>query len=435
MAGVGKDIKPAINLSAATAISVKLKAVSSTPIPVGQTLQARIYIKTDTAQYVWAAPEGLTAFTDLVLDNWVKVSIPVAQFTQTSGSPKWTEFTQIGLQFSTYGGLVYTGKIQIDSVLAATGAGALMISDFEDIVHGWKEQDVGGTLGAVITSITVPGGPDLRASGGGMKLTIEGLDGKQVGTSWPNQTAVGKQIVPLDISGNNTIGVLVYADQAIPAGSALQARIYIKTGTTWVWSTTKNYTDLAGKQWNTLVAKKSDLVQTDGSPIADPTMVKEIGIQLFTWNHTFTGTIYVDNFFTDEETIFGFDDILGWAEVDVGQTKNVVLKKIELVPDVAAITGVGVIRAALPGRASKQMAVTATPGGKMTIRYAVTGPGAVAAQLFAPNGALAATLFTGAATGPSALNWTGMAPVGSGTYYARVTGPGINATQMIRVLK
>jgi hypothetical protein len=434
-AGMGKDIKPAIDVSNATSLSVKLRAVADTPIPAEQTLQARIYVKTDTVEYIWATPEGATAFTDLTLDTWVELDVPLAEFMQSSGTPKWTELTQVGVQLSTYGGLVFSGQIHIDDFVAKTAADPVVISDFEDITHGWKEQDVGGTLGAVITGISIPGASAVVAGGGGMKLTVEGLDGSEVGGTWPNQTAVGKVTIPTDISTAENIGVLIYPDAEIPAGSALQARIYIKTGEDWTWSTTESFTDLVGRQWNKVVVKTSDLVQVSGEAMADPTQMREIGIQFFTWNMTFTGTIYVDNFFTDQETLFDFEDITGWSEVDVGQTLDVVLTSVEQVADVASLTGVGILHPRAAATLSGGQMLVSTAGRSMTVRYAVSGAGRVSAGLYSLDGSLVAQLFDTPAAGAGAAAWTGQLPVSSGTWCIRVVGPGLNSAQTLQTVR
>jgi hypothetical protein len=58
----------------------------------------------------------------------------------------------------------------------------------------------------------------------------------------------------------------------------------------------------------------------------------------------------MDNFMIDGVTKFDFEDIVGWEEVDVGQTLGVVITAIEQVPDIAAVTGVGALERLFPAQ-------------------------------------------------------------------------------------
>lgn len=189
------------------------------------------------------------------------------------------------------------------------GAGAQgAVSRLVDGAEGpmtWENGKLGDS--AVIKSLTAsPAGP--MAGTKSILVQLDSLDGTQdtATLGWPRQAGVQTNAIPancVDMTKAKRISVSVRAVQADPPGFAwLQARIYLKTGPAWLWHTTEGLegkegmTNILDTGWITIERDVGDFYAAGDTAagIQNPEQLRSIGVQFFTYNGPWTGTIQID---------------------------------------------------------------------------------------------------------------------------------------------
>lgn len=309
------------DFSGATHISIQLMATGG-EIPAGSALQARIFLK--TGAWTWSTTSGARPFIDLKKDKWVTLNVPIKDF-NAEAIEDITNVNELGLQFQTYE-MVYTGEIVFDDVVLKKPGGNDTLFNFELGIDGWAESQVTSDdvyqKGKIVKKIYIPG-YSTGGEGAAMAATYVGLSGIEVvdetteESSWPYQGGIEITDQSFDFSDKTKLSVAVAPDQEILPGTAVQARIFVKTGEDWLFSSCP-YVDLKGKEW-TLVEVKIDRL----SPaVEDKSMFRSIGIQFFTQELEYSGKILIDNFKVDDTVLYKFEDetsCYDWSEADVGQ--------------------------------------------------------------------------------------------------------------------
>lgn len=187
------------------------------------------------------------------------------------------------------------GTVPNGSAGGGTAPGVLF--DFNSSIAGWSLND--NTLGA--DNIANP-------EDGGSKV---------LSADFPSAGAADKHfelayMSDQDLSQGSTLMV-----RARVAGGTAKAKLFIKTGSDWVWASTDEV-ELTGEyQWIKLNLNGKDI---NGDAI-DKTLIKAIGLQIASPSGEGTMSVYVDDVTLDEKTLDAV--VNGGAEVsEVGAASN-----------------------------------------------------------------------------------------------------------------
>ena len=169
----------------------------------------------------------------------------------------------------------------------------IIISNFDDIgtVSDWE--DKGGSSGITDISLYNFNGNNV------LKVTASNIPS--------SECIVGTYNLPTEAKNWNNVKY-IKAKIFIPSSSipdyynesaALQARFYIKTGSSWQWAAMKGKGEagmiaLAPNKWTTIVGFPWEFKKTDGST-PNFSDVREIGIQIYAYNTNYSGDIYIDD--------------------------------------------------------------------------------------------------------------------------------------------